>query len=145
MALARDLRVEDRIEWTGMLPHNDAVARISACDVLVSPHVPSGDRAFFGSPTKLFEFMAMGRPIVASELEQIGDVLEDGRTARLVRPGDVEDLVRGIRDVLARPDRGYSLGVAARDEVKARHTWDHRARQLVARLEALNQPSGHSL
>ena len=46
-------------------------------------------RAFFGSPTKLFEYMGLGRAIVASDLDQIGEVLEDGRTALLTAPGDV--------------------------------------------------------
>jgi glycosyltransferase involved in cell wall biosynthesis len=58
--------------------------------------------------------MALDRPIVASSLEQIGDVLEDGRTARMVTPGDVAELADGIREVLALPDRGAALGAAAR-------------------------------
>jgi glycosyltransferase involved in cell wall biosynthesis len=134
MVLARDLGVEERIEWTGALPHREAIMRMSACDVLASPHVPSEGRAFFGSPTKLFEFMAMGRPIVASALEQLDDILDDGRTARLVRPGDATDLARGVREVLTSPDRGQSLGIAARSEAVTQHTWDHRAEELIERL-----------
>jgi glycosyltransferase involved in cell wall biosynthesis len=136
MALARELGAYERIEWTGMLPHREAVARLSACDVLASPHVSSEGRAFFGSPTKVFEFMAIGRPLVASALEQIDDVLGDGRTAILVRPGDVDDLVRGLREVLAYPDRGRALGLAARTEVESHHTWDARAANLIERLES---------
>ena len=57
---------------------------LDACDILVSPHVPLDAGAeFFGSPTKLFEYMAMGKGIVASRLGQIGEVLqhEKSRTA----------------------------------------------------------------
>ena len=134
MARAVTLGVNDRIEWTGALPHPEAVARLSRCDVLASPHVPSDGQAFFGSPTKIFEYMAVGRPIVASRLEQLEEVLDDGRTAVLVRPGSVDDFARGVRQVLALPDRGHSVGVAARAEAEAHHTWDARARDLLGHL-----------
>ena len=66
--------------FTGLVPQEDGASYLAACDVLVSPHVPNPDGTpFFGSPTKLFEYMAMGKGIVASNLDQIGEVLEDGR------------------------------------------------------------------
>ena len=71
---------------TGLVPQEDGPEHLAACDMLASPHVPNPDGTpFFGSPTKLFEYMAMGKGIVASNLEQIGEVLEHGRTA-LARP-----------------------------------------------------------
>ena len=49
---------------------------LSICDILVSPHVNNTDGSeFFGSPTKLFEYMASGRAIVASNLAQLGSIL----------------------------------------------------------------------
>lgn len=138
VALAHELGVEQRVEWTGTLSHEQAVARMRECDVLASPHVPTEGRAFFGSPTKIFEFMAIGRPIVASALEQIGEVLQDGRTACLVRPGDANDLARGLQDVLALPDRGRALGLAARAEAQRHHTWSQRAEQLLQSLAAVS-------
>jgi glycosyltransferase involved in cell wall biosynthesis len=134
--LAEELGVASRIEWTGALAHRDAVGRLAACDVLASPHVPlEGGEPFFGSPTKLFEYMAIGRPIVASRLEQIGEVLEDGRTGRLVRPGEPGELAQAIREVLAMPGRGRTLGEAARREALAHHTWHHRAVEILEALE----------
>lgn len=136
-SLAERLGVADRIEWTGILPHDEVVRRLAGCDVLASPHIPlEGGEPFFGSPTKLFEYMAIGRPIVASALEQIGEVLEDGRTARLTRPGDPEDLAQGLGGVLAREDRGRALGDAARREALAHHTWERRARAILDALAA---------
>jgi glycosyltransferase involved in cell wall biosynthesis len=133
--LARRLGVADRIEWTGALTHAAAVARLSECDVLASPHVPLDDQAFFGSPTKLFEYVAIGRPIVASSLDQLAEVLEDGRTAVLVRPGDPPALAAGIAAVLREPDQGRGLGDAARLEAERAHRWDDRARSILERLE----------
>ena len=51
---------------------------------------------FFGSPTKLFEYMAMGKGIVASRLGQIGDVLSDEETALLIEPGNARQLADAI-------------------------------------------------
>lgn len=133
-SLVDELGLADRVEFTGPLPHADAVSRLSGCDVLASPHVPMPQRPFFGSPTKIFEYMAIGRPIVASALEQISEILEHGRTAVLVEPADVASLARGILDVLERPDRGRALGDEARREAHAKHAWDARAASIVAKL-----------
>jgi glycosyltransferase involved in cell wall biosynthesis len=129
-SIARDLGVWDRVEWAGRLSHREAVRRLAGCDVLASPHVAMPNQRFFGSPTKLFEYMAIGRPIVASDLEQIGKVLEDGVTARLVPPGDARALAHAIEGVLASPDRGEALGRAGQREAE-RHTWERRARSLL--------------
>jgi glycosyltransferase involved in cell wall biosynthesis len=128
--LAESLGVRERVEFTGGLPHADALRRLSACGILASPHVPLPDRPFFGSPTKLFEYMALGRPIVASGLEQIASILDD-QTAYLVRPGDVGDFARGVSAVLADRRRAAARARSARAAVTSRHTWEHRARALV--------------
>src|SRR5215212_6856231 len=74
-----------KVIFTGSVGHDRVPALLDACDILVSPHVPLADGSeFFGSPTKIFEYMAMGKAIVASRLGQIGEVLADGETALLV-------------------------------------------------------------
>jgi O-antigen/teichoic acid export membrane protein/glycosyltransferase involved in cell wall biosynthesis len=135
-ALARELGVAGRVRLAGALPHGDALRTLAACDVLVSPHVPIPGQPFFGSPTKLFEYMALGRPIVASRLGQLAEVLEDGHTAVLVEPGDPHALAGGIRHVLSLPDRGAELGAEARREAGRAHTWDHRAAAVLGALTA---------
>ena len=78
---------------------------LAACDILASPHVPNADGSpFFGSPTKLFEYMAMGKAIVASDLDQIGEVLRHGETAWMVPPADAEALARGLARLVDDPD-----------------------------------------
>jgi glycosyltransferase involved in cell wall biosynthesis len=140
-ALAEELGVADRIEWTGLLANAEAIRRLADCDVLASPHVPLPGQAFFGSPTKLFEFMAIGRPIVASRLEQIGELLDDGETALLFEPGDVEGLARAIDAVLESDERGRALGEAARRLAESAHRWEHRA-QAILRMLAAGERTG---
>lgn len=93
------------VTFTGEVPYSEIQNYLSVCDILVSPHCPQADgKEFFGSPTKLFEYMAMGKAIVASDLGQIGKVIKDGETAILVKPGNVEELIDGILKLVGDKD-----------------------------------------
>jgi glycosyltransferase involved in cell wall biosynthesis len=123
---------EHRVIMMGAVEHERVPVLLDACDVLASPHVPLEDgSAFFGSPTKLFEYMAMGKGIVASRLGQIGDVLEDERTALLVEPGDVNELSAAIIRLTDSRELRERLGAAARQEAVAKHTWMHNAGRVL--------------
>lgn len=132
--ILQDGGVEDEVILTGLIPQEEAPKYLDACDIFVSPHIPNPDGTkFFGSPTKLFEYMAMGRGIVASDLEQIGDVLEHDKTAYLVEPGNVTDLAKGIKALVDDKELRERLGKNARKKVIANYTWDkHVARILDA-------------
>lgn len=127
--------VEDLVVLTGTVPQAQGPAHLAACDLLASPHVPNPDGTpFFGSPTKLFEYMAMGRGIVASDLDQIGEVLAHGETALLVRPGDPDDLADGLERLVDDPDFRARLGRAAREQAVAEHTWTGHVRKIMEAL-----------
>lgn len=128
----------DRVAFAGVVPQERGPEHLAACDILVSPHVPNPDGTpFFGSPTKLFEYMAMGRAIVASRLDQIGDVLAHDRTAWLVEPGDAESLAQGLLDLAGNRELRRRLAAAARAESVTRHSWREHTRRTVTRLSAL--------
>jgi glycosyltransferase involved in cell wall biosynthesis len=126
--------VRDRlVTFTGAIPHKSVRTYLDAADILVSPHVPMpGGRPFFGSPTKLFEYMAMGKAIAASALDQIADVLEHGRTALLVKPGDAIELAEAIQRLAGDAQLRIELGLHARETALARHTWRQNARRVLA-------------
>lgn len=130
--------VRARVIFTGAVAHERVPALLDACDVLVSPHVPLADGSeFFGSPTKLFEYMAMGKGIVASRLGQIGDVLAHEETALLVEPGDARELSEAILSLTKAKDLRERLGAAARDAAVAHHTWEHNAQRVLDAYEAM--------
>lgn len=130
--ILREGHAEQRVIMTGAVEHERVPALLDACDVLASPHVPLEDGSeFFGSPTKLFEYMAMGKGIVASRLGQIGDVLTDEETALLVEPGDARELSAAILRLVNSVQLRERLGAAARREAIARHTWAHNARRVL--------------
>jgi glycosyltransferase involved in cell wall biosynthesis len=116
--------VRDGALLVGKVAPGEVPAHLDACDVLVSPHVPMPNGVeFFGSPTKLFEYMAAGKGIVASRLGQIGDVLEHERTALLTTPGDAAELVASMERLIADAPLLERLGAAARREALENHTW----------------------
>jgi glycosyltransferase involved in cell wall biosynthesis len=126
----------ERVCCPGLVPHAEMPAYLAACDVLLSPHGRQADgREFFGSPTKLFEYMAAGRPIVASAVGQIAEVLEDGHTALLVPPDDAPALAAAIVRLVDDACLRQRLGSNAREQATAKHTWRQNAERLLASLD----------
>ncbi len=131
----------------GLVPQASAPAYLAASDIFLSPHVPNPDgTAFFGSPTKLFEYMAMERPIVAADLDQVGLVLrgEYLPTSRpgeplalLHRPGDEKDFLRALRDAVEEPEAAARMAKSARAEALAHYTWDRHVGTILERLSML--------
>jgi starch synthase len=72
-------------------------------------------------------------PVVASRVGGLPEVVEDGRTGRLVPEGDAAALAGAIASVLGRPDRGAAWGAAGKDRVER----DFRAARMAARIESL--------
>jgi glycosyltransferase involved in cell wall biosynthesis len=123
---------QQQVIFAGHVEHERVPALLDACDMLLSPHVPLEDGSeFFGSPTKLFEYMAMGKGIVASRLGQIGEVLADQETALLTEPGNARELADAILRLDRSRDLRERLGAAARRAAIAKHTWKHNARRVL--------------
>jgi len=129
---------EQRVIFTGAVAHDRVPALLDACDILIAPHVPLVDGSeFFGSPTKVFEYMAMGKAIVASRLGQIGEVLADQETALLVEPGNVAELTAAIIRLVESDPLRASLGAKAREVAEREHTWKQNAQRVLDAYQSL--------
>jgi glycosyltransferase involved in cell wall biosynthesis len=136
--IVRDAGREHQVIFAGHVDHERVPALLDACDILLSPHVPLEDGSdFFGSPTKLFEYMAMGKGIVASRLGQLGEVLTDEKTALLVEPANVQELSDAILRLTESGDLRARLGAAARRTAIERHTWKQNAQRVIDAYRAL--------
>jgi glycosyltransferase involved in cell wall biosynthesis len=123
---------ESQVIFAGHVDHHKVPAMLDACDILLSPHVPLEDGSdFFGSPTKLFEYMAMGKGIVASRLGQIGNVLTHEETALLVEPANVPALSAAITRLAKSSELRERLGGAARHAAVESHTWKQNAERVI--------------
>lgn len=136
--ILRTMGLQNRVTSTGHVPPGDVPRYLDACDILVAPHVPlPGSVEFFGSPTKLFEYMAAGKAIIASRLGQIGDVLDHGATGWLIKPDDVSELSTALRILSGSPEQRRELGASARRRASERHSWQENARRIVQSYENL--------
>ncbi|MBN2072473.1 MAG: glycosyltransferase family 4 protein [Actinobacteria bacterium] len=126
--------------FAGTVPYDDIQYFLGACDILVSPHCrhPGGEE-FFGSPTKIFEYMAMGKGIVASRLGQIGEVLEHEKTAILTEPGNAGEIVSGILRLAGDEDLRKRLGTEARKAVLDKYTWDKNIERLLEKIDSMSR------
>jgi glycosyltransferase involved in cell wall biosynthesis len=122
--------------FTGLIPHANVPAYLDASDILVSPQIPNADgQPFFGSPTKLFEYMAMGKAIVASDMDQLSSVLSHGNTAWMVTPGSDTELANAIEYLAGRPELRSLLGRNARAAALESHTWRQNALRLLSQTD----------
>lgn len=133
-ALAASLGIADRVVFTGLLAPADVSSRLGAAAVLVLPTVDTAS-ARYTSPLKMFEYMAAGRPIVASDLPPVREVLTDGVNARLVPPRAPAALAAALQAMLDDPETAGRLAARARSDV-ARFDWRCRAERLEAVLAA---------
>jgi glycosyltransferase involved in cell wall biosynthesis len=138
LRILADAGAAPQVVDVGKVPASGIPAYLDACDVLASPHCPiPGQTRFFGSPTKLFEYMASGKGIVATALEQISEVLEDGVLALLMTPGDADSLQAGLLALI--DDQGLSerLGRAAQRAAREHHTWRQNAKTIATAFDEL--------
>jgi glycosyltransferase involved in cell wall biosynthesis len=128
-SLAQRLGVGARVTFTGMVEPAEVRKLLARATVLALPNPASAISTRFTSPLKLFEYLAAGRAIVASDLPSIREVLHDGVDALLVPPGDANALAGAIRQVLADPSLAARLARAA-SEAAPQYSWERRAERL---------------
>ncbi len=126
---ARGAGIESSVTMAGWIGHPDMPAALTAMDIVLAPYPETAD--FYFSPLKVFEYLAAGRPMVASRIGQIAEVIKHGETGILTQPGNAEALAEAVLALVADPPRMKRLGEAAALE-GTRHSWDRNANQALA-------------
>lgn len=121
------------IRFTGQVPHSEAALWQKVADVLVVPNTAKEEiSAHYTSPMKLFEYMASGNPIVASDIPSIREVVDD-KIVYFAEPDNAESFAQAIGKALTDPQ---ALEHAVRASTLAReHTWEKRAARIRAAIE----------
>jgi glycosyltransferase involved in cell wall biosynthesis len=131
---AQQLGLTSRVEFTGLVPPRAVAGLLERAGILVLPNLATAISTHFTSPLKVFEYMAAGRAIVASDLPAIREVLEHERNALLVPAGDGAALADALRRLIDDPALAARLARTASADVEA-FGWDQRAERLERILE----------
>lgn len=114
----------------GRKPFGDIPEYLAAADVLVIPNSgKSHVSELYTSPIKMFEYMATGHPIVASDMQSVREIL-NAKNAVLVPPDDMHALARGISSVLTNSTLASRIAAQARKDVE-QYTWHKRAERIM--------------
>ena len=118
----------------GYRPNKEVPAYLSAADVLVLPNSAKQDiSSLYTSPLKLFEYMASGRPIVASDLPSLREILNEANCV-FFTPDDPQSLALAIAKVATNPALATSIANQALSEI-GKFTWDARARNIMVKIK----------
>lgn len=132
--LARSLGLAERVTFTGKVPHADIPAHLAALDVAVIPHSNT-----YGSPMKLFEYMAAGKLVVAPWLPPIVSVVGEEDGGVLFPPLDQAGLEAALDGLLADADRRARLGARAREKVLSQYVWQRHAQTILDLYDGLRR------
>lgn len=131
-AMMQNEGIGDRVTFTGQVASGEMPAYLNSLDILVSPHRNMADGSeFFGSPIKIFEYMAMGKAIVASDVGQLRQILIHGRNAILVPAENPEALARAIVELAENAALRVELGQRARQDFLENYTWERNAQNVL--------------
>lgn len=136
---SQELDLGDRVKFLGLLPQSELLPVLAGCNVGYSGHVDLQNRQVYRSPLKLYEYMAMAKPVVASDIEDTRATIVEGETGFLYAPGDRDSLKQALRKALAAKERLEDMGAKARQEIELKHSWTNRVRVLIAESDRILQ------
>lgn len=139
-ALKKDMQKQlvdfKNVHFAGKVPYDNMPDYLSACDILVVANSwknKEGD--FFGSPTKLFEYMAMEKAIVASDLGQISYILNHKENSILFEPGNSKALTAALKELIDDNELRKIIGTQARKKALDNFTWKIAAKNVIERFD----------
>jgi PEP-CTERM/exosortase A-associated glycosyltransferase len=140
LSLVREGGLEAHVTFTGRIPHAEVNEMYALADVVAYPRLLTRTTALT-TPLKPLEPMAMAKPVIASDIPPMRELVSDHQTGLLFRAGDVDDLAAKCTTILSDPALRDRLGLGARDWVLRERQW----RTLVARYRtiygAVSRPS----
>jgi glycosyltransferase involved in cell wall biosynthesis/predicted glycoside hydrolase/deacetylase ChbG (UPF0249 family) len=135
-AQARSLGIEDRVHFTGSVPHTDILRYYGLIDVFVVPRTP--DRVSqLVTPLKPYEAMAAGRAVVVSDVAALREMVIPGETGLTFRAGDAAHLSVVAESLVRQPEQRAALGRAAREWVCRHRTWSQNGERYAALMNSL--------
>jgi len=126
----------DAFVFTGQVPYADVATYIGAMSVCVAPFLANRGET---SPLKIFDYLACGRPVVASRIPAVEPIVAACGAVVAVPPDDPDALADAIVGLLADPGQSAQLGARGRDFIVKRHSWRQAAVEMAQTLESVRR------
>ncbi len=136
-ALAQTLELGSQVAFVGQVPWSEVPDYIAGFDVGYTGQIKMQVGKMYHSPLKLYEYMAMAKPVVASAFEDARRTLEEGKTGFLYAPGDKEDLKRALTQAHHQRQQLAAMGDRARQIAIDHHSWVARMDKMMNELEEI--------
>jgi glycosyltransferase involved in cell wall biosynthesis len=125
----KDRGLSEDVILTGYVPHDEVPNYLAAMQVVLAPY-PASDFFYF-SPLKIFEYMSAGKPVLASRLGQISEMIQHGENGLLYQPEDIANLCQNAAALVEDKYLRARLGENARATILQGYTWETNARKIV--------------
>lgn len=122
------------VTWHGFVPHAELDRYYAAFGIGLAPYPRTHYKAGFMSPMKLFEYMAHGRVVLASDLAVCEEVLTDGETGMMCPPEHVDQWVERLEQLVSDDGLRTRIADAGRELCRSHYTWAARARSILSQL-----------
>uniref|UniRef100_B8HLM7 Glycosyl transferase group 1 n=1 Tax=Cyanothece sp. (strain PCC 7425 / ATCC 29141) TaxID=395961 RepID=B8HLM7_CYAP4 len=133
--LAAKLGLNEQVKFTGWLSPAQLPPYLAGFDLGFSGHLDVQGRAVYRSPLKLYEYMAMAKPVITSEVEDTQTLVRVGETGFLFPAGDLQGLKQALRSAWQQQNHLAAMGAQARADVVAHHSWQARVSQMMVEVE----------
>lgn len=137
-AQATTAGINDRVIFTGKVPHAEVPDYAAAMDIAVAPYIPNDN--FYFSPMKVFEYMAAGTAVVAAAIGQVKEVVRHGETGLLYEPGNIAELTKCLQYLINNEAARHELGQAGRAWVQQNQTWQQNAATVLDTVTQIKGP-----
>ena len=127
-------------EMLGWKPYEEVVNYINISDVGIILFQPTHYNNLIGLPIKLFEYMACGLPVVASNFPEISKVVKEADCGILVDPTNVDEIANAILYLLEHPEEAKRMGDSGRRAVEEKYNWERMEERLLGLYGKLGAP-----
>jgi len=123
--------IRNKVVITGLVPYSDIPKYLAACDVMVSPITHKHNDEFFGTPIKHYEYKAMGKPIIASNIGTLKDIFVHQVNSFVIPPDSVEAIIEAVKHIYNNPELSRMIAQNARQDAIQKHSWEVNARKII--------------
>ncbi len=128
----QEKKLEPYFHFAGKQGHKDLPAYNAAFDLGVMP-----DSNVYGSPMKIFEYMAMEKPVVAADYGPLRDGIDHNVHGKLFKPGDAEAFAQCLADMANEPEKRVQMGKKGRERVVTDRNWLNQSKKVIEIYEKI--------